>query len=284
MLRHVHFPKFLLLCLIAAAAAGLTGADRAIAADTLKIGGTGSALGDMTRLADAYMRTHPDTKIIVLPSLASVGGIRALRADTLSIALTAEPVSPEETAAGLTAVPYAKTALGFATRADTPADAVTSAWLSDVYSGKVTQWPDGTPIRLVLRPEHDSDTKIISRSSEVMTQAVKAALSRPGLLIEDTAQAAAQKLAQLKGSLGSASLAQIKSEQVAIKLLALDGIMPSAETLASGRYPLVRTFYHVTRADTSATVRDFIAFLKSDEAAAILAKTGNVIVAGAPRG
>lgn len=284
MLRPIHLLKFLLFCLIAAAAANPAGADRAAAAETLKIGGTGSALGDMTRLADAYMRTHPDTKIVVLPSLASAGGIRALRADTIGIAITAEPVSPEETAAGLTAVPYAKTALGFATRADTPVDAVTSAWLSDVYRGTVTQWPDGTPIRLVLRPEHDSDTKIISISSAVMTQAVNAALNRPGLLIEDTAQAAAQKLAQLKGSLGSASLAQIKSEQVAIKLLAFDGVMPSAETLASGRYPLVRTFYHVTKVDASAAVRDFIAFLKSDEAAAILAKTGNVMVTGAPRG
>jgi len=185
------FPKFLLFCLIVAAAASPAGADRATAAETLKIGGTGSALGDMTRLADAYMRTHPDTKIVVLPSLASAGGIKALRAGAIGIALTAEPVSPEETAAGLTAAPYAKTALGFATRADTPVDAVTSAWLSDVYRGNVTQWPDGTPIRLVLRPEHDSDTKIIAGSSEVMNQAVKAALSRPGLLIEDTAQAAA---------------------------------------------------------------------------------------------
>lgn len=283
MLRKIHFLKFLLFCLIAAAASS-AGADRATAADTIKIGGTGSALGDMTRLADAYMRTHPDIKIIVLPSLASAGGINALRAGTIGIALSAEPLSPKETAAGLTAVPYAKSALSFVTRADTLADAVTSAWLIDVYSGTVTKWPDGKPIRLILRSEYASGTKIVSGYSEAMNQAMKAASARPGLLIEDTAQAAAQKAAQLEGSLGTASLSQIKNEQLALKLLAFDGVMPSAETVASGRYPLVRTFYHVTRADASAAVRDFIAFLKSAEAAAILEKTGNVIVTGAPRG
>ena len=40
----------------------------------------------------------------------------------------------------------------------------------------------------------------------------------------------------------------------------------------------------MTKVAASAAVRDFIAFLKSDEAAAILEKTGNVIVTDAPRG
>ena len=93
MLRRIHFPKFLLFCLIVAAAAGLAGADRATAADTVRIGGTGSTLGDMKLLADAYARTHPDTKIVVLPYLGNVGGIKALRAGALDISLTTDPLN-----------------------------------------------------------------------------------------------------------------------------------------------------------------------------------------------
>jgi phosphate transport system substrate-binding protein len=284
-LRQFHFPKFLLVGLIAAAAAGFVGADRGAAADVVKIGGTGGALGDMSRLADAYMRTHPDTRIVVLPrSLGGDGGIKALRAGAIDIALVIEPLSSDDSAAGLTAMPYAKSALVFATRRDTPFDAVTADWVVDVYRGAVTSWPDGKPIRLVLRPAHDSDMKILYAHSEAMRKAMEAALARPGLLIVDTAQAAARKLEQLEGSLGSTTFAQIQSEQLPLKLLTFDGVAPTAQMVADGRYPLVKFFYHVTRPDASAATRGFIAFLGSDEAVAILQKTGNVRVADAPRG
>jgi phosphate transport system substrate-binding protein len=266
-----------------AAAAIVTSADRALAAETITIGGTGSTLGDMKLLAEAYMRRHPDIKVVVLPYLGNVGGIRALRSGAVDIALTTEPLSPDEVAAGLTATPYAKTALAFATRPDTPIDAVTSAWLSDVYRGVVTQWPNGKPIRLMLRPKHDSDMKILFAYSDAMKKAMQAALERPGMLIVDNAQEAGKNLAQLEGSLGSTTLAQSRSEQIAIKLLALDGVAPTAEAVASGRYPLVKHFLFVTRPDASAATRGFITFLKTDEAAAILARNGNVVVIAAPR-
>ena len=285
LLRQFHFPKFLLFGLIAAAVAGLACADGAAAADAVKIGGTGGALGDMSRLADAYMRTHPDTRIVVVPrSLGGDGGIKALRAGAIDIALVIEPLSPDQSAAGLTAIPYAKSALVFATRQDTPFDGVTTDWVIDVYRGAVTSWPDGKPIRLVLRPAHDSDMKILYAHSDAMKKAMEAALARPGLLIVDTAQAAARKLEQLEGSLGSTTFAQIQSEQTPLKLLTFDGVAPTAQMVAAGRYPLVKFFYHVTRADASAATRDFTAFLGSEEAAAILQKTGNVRIAAAPRG
>jgi phosphate transport system substrate-binding protein len=280
--RH-HFSKLLLLCLTLVAAAGSCGADLVFAAATVKIGGTGSALGDMTLLSDAYTRTHPGTQVVVLPSLGSGGGIKALRAGAIDVSLTTEPLSADETAAGLTATPYAKTPLALATRPETPVDAVTSAWMIDVYRGVVTQWPDGKPIRLVLRPAYDSDMKILFAFSDSLKKAMETALERPGLLIEDTAQAAVNRLAQLNGSLGSATFSQINSEQVALKLLAFDGVVPNPEALVSGRYPLIKTFYRVTRADTSAAARDFMAFLGSAEAAAILRKTGNVTITDAPR-
>jgi phosphate transport system substrate-binding protein len=283
MLAPHHLSKLALLGLTLVAATGSGGADRAIAAATVKIGGTGSALGDMTLLADAYMRAHPGSQIVVLPSLGSGGGIKALRAGAIDVSLTTDPLSADESAAGLTALPYAKTPLAFATRPETPVDAVTSAWLSDVYRGTVMHWPDGKPIRLVLRPAYDSDMKILFGFSGTLKKAMEAALERPGLLIEDTAQAAVNRLAQLSGSLGSATFAQINSEQVALKLLAFDGVAPSAEALVSGRYPLIKTFYYVTKADASAAARDLIAFLGSAEAATILRKTGNVTISDAPR-
>lgn len=280
----VHRTSLSIIAALALGMATLAGAAPARAEASLTIGGTGSALGAMKQLAEAYMRSHPDASVTVLPSLGSNGGIKALRAGAIDISLTTEPLAEEHTAAGLTAVLYAKTALAFATRSDNPADAVTSEWIADVYRGEVTAWPDGAPIRLILRPAHDSDMKILFAFSDTIKQAMEAALDRPGLLIEDTAQGAGKKIEQLDGSLCSSTLAQDVTEHLGTKLLSFDGVAPTTANLASGAYPLVKTFYYVSRPDASPTARDFMAFLKSAEAAAILESGGNIAVSDSVSG
>ena len=58
--------------------AGLGLALAATAGETVRISGTGSGVGGMQLLADAYMSTHPGVKVDVLPALGSGGGISAL--------------------------------------------------------------------------------------------------------------------------------------------------------------------------------------------------------------
>ena len=58
-------------------------------AETPKIGGTGSALGVMRFLGQEFSALQPATALTVLPMLGSGGGIKALIADTLDIAVSA---------------------------------------------------------------------------------------------------------------------------------------------------------------------------------------------------
>ena len=56
------------------------------AAETrLRIGGTGAALGVMSRLAAAFAEQEPGVAVEVLPSLGSSGGIRALGEGAIDI-------------------------------------------------------------------------------------------------------------------------------------------------------------------------------------------------------
>ncbi len=54
-------------------------------ATTLKIGGTGAALGTMRILADAFTRKNPDISVEVPGSLDSSGGIKAVIAGALDV-------------------------------------------------------------------------------------------------------------------------------------------------------------------------------------------------------
>ena len=179
------------------------------AAETLRIGGTGSALGGMQRLADAFKSQHPDIDVIVLPSLGSGGGIKALIAGKIELGISARPLNAEETAAGLVEREYARTPLVFATRLDTAADGVTLAQLAAAYRGDLATWPDGSRLRLVMRPASEADTAFLRTLSPEMDKAVDAAISRDDLFVAINDQDNAKALEDIRGSLGVISVGQM---------------------------------------------------------------------------
>ncbi len=65
-------------------------------AATLKIGGTGAALGTMRILADQFVRKRPDISVVIPDSLGSGGGIKAVLAGALDIALSSRQLKPKE--------------------------------------------------------------------------------------------------------------------------------------------------------------------------------------------
>ena len=70
---------------------------------------------------------------------------------------------------------------------------------------------------------------------------------------------------RLKGSLTGTGYAQIILEQRDLRMIAVDGVVPSMETLASGAYRPTKLLYLAHRLQPSAAVSRFIQFLRSDE-------------------
>ena len=56
-------------------------------ADTIKIGGTGGAIGTMNLLGEAFSKVHPQAKTILMPGLGSGGGRKALMGGAIDIAV-----------------------------------------------------------------------------------------------------------------------------------------------------------------------------------------------------
>ncbi len=73
----------------------------AAAAQAVRAGGTGAALGVVEAVAAAYAASPGGQAIRVLPSLGSSGGLRALDAKAIDLALIARRLTPAETQAGL---------------------------------------------------------------------------------------------------------------------------------------------------------------------------------------
>ena len=241
----------------------------------LKVGGTGAALGTMRRLAQAYTATRPDMRITVLPSMGSGGGIKAVLAGAIQIALSSRALSDAEVRAGAVETEYGRTPLVFATAAASTVAGITSRQLVDWYAGSSEQWPDGSKLRLVLRPVGDSDTEAIKAMSPAMHDAATMAEQRKGMNFALTDQDAATALEKVTGALGLSTLAQIVSEKRALKALVLDGVAPGIEALARERYPLHKRLALVSGPKSPPAAQDFIAFVRSPEGRELLRQTGH---------
>lgn len=258
--------------------AGLAAVVPCIAAaqtEEIRIGGTGGALATMQLLADAYTKNSPQVRITVLPSLGSGGGIKAVLAGSVQIAVSARPLKAEETSAGASEVEYGRTPFVFAISAKSRVTGLTLQQLVDIYGGRTESWPDGTRIRLVLRPVGDSDSDMIKAMSPAMRDAKIKAEQRKGMAFAVTDQESADSLEKIPGALGASTLGQIISEKRGLKALRLDDIQPSPQTIANGHYAYYKTLFMVTTPKASPAARQFIAFVQSASGREILQRTGH---------
>lgn len=243
-------------------------------AQEIKIGGTGTGLATMALLADAYLKTHSDSVINVLPSLGSSGGIKAMAGGAIQLAVSSRELTDAERKQALLAVEFGRTPFVFAVSVKNKMEGVTLPQLVDIYSGKTGQWPDGTKIRIVLRPVGDADSEMIRSMSAEMMRAKKEAESRPGMLFAVTDQDTQNSIERIPGAFGGTSLGQIMAEQRQLKALTLNGVQPSPQNIAQGRYPYVKVMFLVTGPKTSPAAQGFADFVRSPAGREILGRTG----------
>ena len=247
------------------------------AEETVRVSGTGGAIGGMKLLGEAFGKKHPGVKVNVLSSLGSSGGIKAVAAGKLDLAVSARRIRDEEKVPGLVEEPYVKAAFIFATSSSNQAEGIRLSEIQDIYAGKKTTWPGGDKIFLVIRPVSDAYTDFLKKISPGMNDAAESAEKRPGMFTGTTDQEAADQIERTPGSFGATSYTLVASEKRKIKPLAVDGISPVGKGGVNDRYPYFMTFYLVHRKDrNTGAVRGFIDFIHSKEGEKILRMNGHV--------
>ena len=251
---------------------GLVFAPLPATADTLKVGGTGSALANMKLLADAFQASRPDAQISVVPGLGSSGSIKAVAAAALDLGLSGRTLNPAERAQKLVERELARTPLVLASMRSHAGFSLGD--IARIFDGSLHTWPDGSPLRPVLRPVSDSENILFQALSPEIAHALTLAHARPGVHIAITDQDSADAIERIPGAVGSSTLALILSERRAIKALPLQGVAPSVTALARGKYPYYKPLYLVTTQNPSELTRAFIAFLLSPQGGKILSDNG----------
>jgi phosphate transport system substrate-binding protein len=265
-------------CAAAILAALLAAGPRSAVADTIRISGIGGAAETIRLLGEAFRKVRPDVRFALLPSIGSEGAVKAVVAGDLDIGLCARPLTGEERAQGAVETRYARTPLAFGVNRSVKTSGLTLASVVEIYAGKRNYWEDGSRVRLILRPPTDSDAPVLKRMSPEMDVAVESASRRVGMTMAMTDEDLANAIEKTPGAFGATTLALVVSEKRAIRVLALNGIVPSVRALVDGSYPYSRMFCMVTRKHPPAAVRRFIDFVRSSAGASILAKNGQAAV------
>lgn len=268
-----HLRRALAPC--AACAFLFLGSAHAAAAEQIKIGGTGCALGSMQLLAEAFSAKNPDVTFTFVPNLGSSGSITAMIAGAINIALTSRPLRENERRPGTTEIEYARTPFVLAMSTKSKVSAITRKDLAEIYAGNMPRWPDGTLARVVLRPLSDIDTDMVKSLSPEIARAVAAAQKRSGVQVSITDQDAADDLERIPGAIGPTTLALIQSEKRALKALKLDGKEASVQNAASGAYPYYKRLFLVSGDKRSPAVERFSAFVLSPAGRKILGDNGH---------
>jgi phosphate transport system substrate-binding protein len=237
----------------------------------------------MKRLAEVYEKKHPGVTIKVLPGLGSSGGVRALAGGAVDIAVTGRPLSEEEQRLGLSVREIARSPFVFVVSAENPRTDITTKELEEIFLGTLTRWEDGSLVRVILRPESDSDSSIVRGISTGIAAAYARAHAREGMIIAFTDQESANYLQSKGGGIGFSTLTQITTEALHLKVLSFNGSEPSLRSLAAGDYTLYKPTFLVTTSSPSRAVENFIRFLLSGEGRTIVRMSGNLFIDSSAR-
>lgn len=249
----------------------------------LIITGNGSGIGAMRRMAEGFQKKHPNVAIDVLPGIGSAGSIKAVKEGRIDIGLSSRPLTPEERSMGIIEEPYGRTPFIFAVQESNPTKGVTLTEIEDIYAGKRKTWPDGTPIRLILRPLRDSFSVYLASINPRLKSASEKAHSIPGVFVGVTDQEAAEKIEKTPGSFGITSGSLMAVEKRRIKALSVDGAAPVPSNIAdgvhisTGKYPFTMTMSLVYKGDEDkGALKDFIKFVFSKDGKKLLSECGHV--------
>ena len=256
-----------LLLAVPFALAGLN----AHAAD-LSVVGTGDGIDLLRALGAAYTADHPETNVIVPPSIGSGGGIAAVGSNKEVLARAARPLSDSEKEAGLIATPVFRLPSAFFVHRSAGVTSLTSAQLADVYSGKITNWKNvggqDVRIKVVRREDADSTLQVLRQSMPGWKNLAITEKSKTAVTTQDCIDT----VKEVPGTIGFGPFT--KALEMELSVLKIDGHHPTDRSYPSA---VTLTFVHKD-ATLTPEAKQFIAYAKTGKAKTVLTSMGGVPV------
>lgn len=259
------------------------------ASDSIQNKGSDTLVNIALAWAEAYREIVPEVTIAVTGG-GSGTGIAALINGTVDIANASRAMKDEEIAEaqanGFDPIEHvvAIDALAVIVHPDNPVSQLTIAQLSDIYTGKITNWQevggDDRPIVLLSR-ETNSGTHVyfleeVVRQGDGDSEEIFA----PQTLLMPSSVGITSELRRNPNAIGYDGLGYVDPEHEKIIAVARSAdapyVMPTVATAASGDYPLSRNLFMYTAGEPQGIIADYLAWIMGPTGQQIVTDLGFV--------
>jgi phosphate transport system substrate-binding protein len=243
--------------------------------------------------AEAYRVVRPDIAIVVTGGGTGTG-IASLINGTVDIANASREIKDSEReealANGIEAIQHvvARDAIAIVVHPSNPVSQLTLAQISAIYTGDITNWREvggeDRPIVLLSR-ESNSGTHVYFLEEVVrLGNSDSGLLFSPETLLLPSSEGITVEVSQNPNAIGYDGLGYVTAEQkvVAVSQDEFNFVLPTAESVNSGAYPIARSLYMITAGQPQGVVKEYLDWIMSPAAQAIVAELGFVPLEPAP--
>ena len=259
----------LLAALLAALLLGCAAAEGS--AGTVNTDGSSSMADVMAILQEVFRQQEP-TVTVNYSGTGSGAGIEAVLSGTCDIGLSSRPLKPEEAAQGAVAWVVALDAVAVVVHPDNAVVSLSAEDLARLFTGEIVNWRE--------LGGADAPVALYGRGAGSGTRSA----FEDGLGITDRCRytnvygSTGDVVGNVASNPNAVGYVSLSAAGGGVRVLSVNGVPCTEETVLDGSYSLQRPFLFVTRADRPLTwaAQAFLDFAQSGDAAPYIARAGAI--------
>lgn len=247
-------------------------ADISVLSGGLRLAGSTSMEKLTSAWAERFMEKYPEVRVTA-EFVGSSAGIEAVLSGGADIGNSSRSLKESERAEGVVEHPVAVEGIVVCVDASNNIDSLTCGQLIDIYTGKTLNWTElggqDLPV-VVMGREAGSGTRDVFEER----LGIKDRCDYANEL--DSAGAIMARVASTPGAIGYVSMDIVDAS---VKVLSLEGVEPSVETIREGAYLLSSPLMMVTKGEFAGQeelVRTWFAYVYSEEGQSVAEQLGYV--------
>jgi len=288
LLISLFFPLFFFIMLSACNQSPNSSAETPVSQVNIQNKGSDTIVNLALAWAEAYQKIHPEIRLSVTGG-GSGTGIAALINGTVDIANASRKIKQEEVDAakknGTDPVEFviARDAIAVIVNPENPINQLSLQQISDIYSGQINNWNElGGEDRPIVRlsRETNSGTHVYFLENVLrLGQKDNKTLFSTDTLLLPSSEGITAEISQNPNAIGYDGLGYVTNETKVVAVSKTDNgpfIIPSAETVNSGEYPIARDLYMYTAGPPKGVIEAYLNWIMSPDAQKIVKELGFV--------
>ena len=238
--------------------------------------------------AEFYQTEHPEVRISVTGG-GSGTGIAALINGTVDIANASRRIKDEEIkdaeTQGDTPIEFviARDAIAVIVNPENPVSELTLQQVSDIYSGKITNWKQvGGEDRPIVKLSRETNSGTHVYFLEVVLRLGKSddkTLFSTDTLLLPSSEGITAEVRENPNAIGYDGLGYVTPDLKVVAVAKDDKseyVIPSADTVNDGLYPIARDLYMYTSGEPTGGIKAYLDWILSPEAQTVVVELGFV--------